>query len=73
MAPDTLDPPLPWEAAEIMRVIPHRYPFLLIDRVVELAPASAVVAIKNVTANAPQFTDHFPGRQIMPGVRALAA
>ncbi len=66
-------PPLPWEAAEIMRVIPHRYPFLLIDRVVELDPGRRVVAIKNVTANEPQFTGHFPERPIMPGVLTVEA
>ena len=73
MAPEPLDPPLPWEAAEIMRVIPHRYPFLLIDRVVALEPGKAVVATKNVTANEPQFTGHFPGRPIMPGVLMVEA
>jgi len=62
------DPPLPWEAAQIMRIIPHRYPFLLIDRVLELELGKRVVAIKAVTANEPQFTGHFPGRPIMPGV-----
>jgi len=66
-------PPLPWEAAQIMRVIPHRYPFLLIDRVLELEPGKRVVAIKNVTANEPQFTGHFPGRPIMPGVLMVEA
>ena len=65
---DAHDPPLPWEAAQIMRIIPHRYPFLLIDRVLELDEGKRVVAIKAVTANEPQFTGHFPGRPIMPGV-----
>ena len=66
-------PPLPWEAAEIMRVIPHRYPFLLVDRVLELEPGKRVVALKNVTANEPQFTGHFPERPIMPGVLMVEA
>jgi 3-hydroxyacyl-[acyl-carrier-protein] dehydratase len=64
---------LPLEAAGIMRIIPHRYPFLLIDRVIELEPGRRVVAIKNVTANEPQFTGHFPGRPIMPGVLMVEA
>jgi 3-hydroxyacyl-[acyl-carrier-protein] dehydratase len=64
---------LPLEAADIMRIIPHRYPFLLIDRVVELDPGKHVVAIKAVTANEPQFTGHFPERPIMPGVLMVEA
>ena len=67
-APDPSLPPLPWEAATIMEIIPHRYPFLLIDRVVEIDPGQRVVAIRNVTANEPQFRGHFPDRPIMPGV-----
>ncbi len=64
---------LPLEAADIMRIIPHRYPFLLIDRVIELEPGQRVVAIKQVTANEPQFTGHFPDRPIMPGVLMVEA
>ena len=64
---------LPLEAADIMRIIPHRYPVLLIDRVIELEPGKRVVAIKNVTNNEPQFTGHFPGRPIMPGVLMVEA
>jgi len=64
---------LPLEAAEIMRILPHRYPFLLVDRVVELEPGRRAVAIKQVSANEPQFTGHFPGRPIMPGVLMVEA
>lgn len=67
------DLPLPLEAADIMRIIPHRYPVLLIDRVLELEPGKRVVAIKNLTNNEPQFTGHFPGRPIMPGVLMVEA
>jgi len=64
---------LPLDAAGIMRIIPHRYPLLMIDRVIELEPGKRVVAIKNVTANEPQFTGHFPDRPIMPGVLMVEA
>jgi 3-hydroxyacyl-[acyl-carrier-protein] dehydratase len=64
---------LPLEAADIMRILPHRYPFLLVDRVVELDPGKRAVALKQVTANEPQFTGHFPGRPIMPGVLMVEA
>ena len=63
---------LPLEASEIMQIIPHRYPFLLIDRVLELEERR-VVAIKQVSANEPQFTGHFPERPIMPGVLMVEA
>lgn len=53
---------------EIARFLPHRHPFLLVDRVVEFEPDKRIVAIKNVTWNEPQFTGHFPERPIMPGV-----
>jgi 3-hydroxyacyl-[acyl-carrier-protein] dehydratase len=68
-----VDLALPLEAPDIMRIIPHRYPFLLIDRVIELEPGKRVVAIKNLTSNEPQFTGHFPGRPIMPGVLMVEA
>lgn len=58
---------------EIMSILPHRYPFLLIDRVIELERKKRIVAIKNVTANEPQFTGHFPDYPIMPGVMTIEA
>ncbi len=63
----------PLEAADIMRILPHRYPFLLVDRVVDLEPGKRAVALKQVTANEPHFTGHFPGRPIMPGVLMVEA
>jgi 3-hydroxyacyl-[acyl-carrier-protein] dehydratase len=60
-------------AQEIMAIIPHRYPFLLLDRVLELEPGVRAVAEKLVSANEPQFTGHFPGNPIMPGVLMVEA
>lgn len=61
------------DAREIVKVLPHRYPFLLVDRILELEPRKRVVGIKNVTFNEPQFTGHFPERPIMPGVLIIEA
>jgi len=58
---------------EIMERIPHRYPFLLVDRVIELVPQQRIVAIKNVTINEPFFEGHFPGAPVMPGVLIIEA
>jgi len=73
MTTETPTVQLPLEAADIMRILPHRYPFLLIDRVIELEPGVRAVALKAVTANEPQFTGHFPDRPIMPGVLMVEA
>ena len=58
---------------EIMSCVPHRYPFLLVDRILELEPGKRVVAIKNVSINEPFFQGHFPGTPVMPGVLILEA
>lgn len=58
---------------EILQRLPHRYPIILVDRVLELEPGKRVVALKNVSANEPQFQGHFPGIPIMPGVLILEA
>ncbi len=57
----------------IQRIIPHRYPFLLVDKVVDIVPNETAVGIKNVTFNEPHFQGHFPGAPIMPGVTIIEA
>jgi beta-hydroxyacyl-ACP dehydratase FabZ len=61
------------DISQIMDVLPHRYPFLLIDRIVEIEMGKRIVGIKNVTINEPFFQGHFPGHPIMPGVLLLEA
>ena len=58
---------------EIRKFLPHRYPFLLVDRVIECTPGESIVAIKNISVNEPQFTGHFPNQAIMPGVLIIEA
>ncbi|MCS6317372.1 MAG: 3-hydroxyacyl-ACP dehydratase FabZ [Nitrospira sp.] len=58
---------------EIQSILPHRYPFLLVDRIQELDPDRRIVGLKNVTINEPFFQGHFPGRPVMPGVLILEA
>jgi 3-hydroxyacyl-[acyl-carrier-protein] dehydratase len=64
---------LPLDSVAIRRIIPHRYPFLLIDRVIELDPGQRAVAIKQVTANEEFFQGHFPEYPVMPGVLIVEA
>ena len=64
---------LVYEIKKIMKHLPHRYPFVMVDRVIELEPGHRIVALKNVTINEPFFQGHFPGNPIMPGVLILEA
>ena len=64
---------LVYEIKQIMKHLPHRYPFVMVDRVIELEPGHRIVTLKNVTINEPFFQGHFPGDPIMPGVLILEA
>ena len=64
---------LPVDVEQIQRLLPHRYPFLLVDRVIEIDPGKTNTAIKNVTINEPFFQGHFPGHPVMPGVLIVEA
>ncbi|MEH2265144.1 3-hydroxyacyl-ACP dehydratase FabZ [Nostoc sp.] len=58
---------------EIQELLPHRYPFLLVDKIIDYVPGKKAVGVKNVTINEPQFQGHFPGRPLMPGVLIVEA
>ncbi|HEY8448315.1 MAG TPA: 3-hydroxyacyl-ACP dehydratase FabZ [Thermomicrobiales bacterium] len=68
-----MDQPTILDAAAIQRIIPHRYPFLLVDKVIEIEPGKRAVGIKNVTINEPFFQGHFPEYPVMPGVLIVEA
>jgi 3-hydroxyacyl-[acyl-carrier-protein] dehydratase len=64
---------MPVDVTRIQELLPHRYPFLLVDRVLELEPNQRILAVKNVSINEPFFQGHFPGHPVMPGVLVLEA
>ncbi|WP_304334635.1 3-hydroxyacyl-ACP dehydratase FabZ [Conchiformibius steedae] len=66
-------PTLPIEAKDIQKLIPHRYPFMLLDRVTAFEPNKRLTAIKNISMNEPQFQGHFPDFPVMPGVLLIEA
>ncbi len=70
---DKSDPKVIISVEEIQKLLPHRYPFALVDRIIEYVPGKQAVGVKNVTFNEPHFQGHFPGRPIMPGVLIVEA
>jgi 3-hydroxyacyl-[acyl-carrier-protein] dehydratase len=73
MTTQAFDVQLPIDVKGIMEILPHRYPFLLVDRIIELEKGRSITGIKNVTMNEPFFQGHFPGEPVMPGVLILEA
>jgi 3-hydroxyacyl-[acyl-carrier-protein] dehydratase len=65
--------PIAIDINQILKLLPHRYPFLLVDRVLEIEPRQSITALKNVTMNEPFFQGHFPDFPVMPGVLIIEA
>ncbi|OUL36927.1 3-hydroxyacyl-[acyl-carrier-protein] dehydratase FabZ [Nostoc sp. T09] len=72
-AQSTPEPKKIFTTEEIQNLLPHRYPFLLVDKIIDYVPGKLAVGVKNVTVNEPQFQGHFPGRPLMPGVLIVEA
>ena len=62
-----------FSSAEVQKLLPHRYPFLLVDKIIDYVPGKLAVGVKNITINEPQFTGHFPEQPLMPGVLIVEA
>jgi 3-hydroxyacyl-[acyl-carrier-protein] dehydratase len=73
LTPETAPVKTTFSAEEVHEMLPHRYPFALVDRIIDFVPGKLAVGLKNITFNEPQFQGHFPGRPIMPGVLMVEA